>query len=143
MLDFSPSSNGTNINNALEYLTRVIKKHCATFLISDFIDQSDYYKSLSIANHKHDVTGIQVYDKREAQLPNVGLMKVVDSESGVEQWINTSSSKVRQVYNKWWYERQLFMNETARRCAVDLVSVATDEDYVKALKGLFKKRAIR
>ncbi len=143
LLDFSPSSNGTNINNALEYLTRVIKKHCATFLISDFIDQSDYYKSLSIANHKHDVTGIQVYDKREAQLPNVGLMKVVDSESGVEQWINTSSSKVRQVYNKWWYERQLFMNETARRCAVDLVSVATDEDYVKALMGLFKKRAIR
>lgn len=76
LLDFSPSSNGTNINNALEYLTRVIKKHCATFLISDFIDQSDYYKSLSIANHKHDVTGIQVYDKREAQLPNVGLMKL-------------------------------------------------------------------
>lgn len=143
LLDFSPEKNGTNINNALEYLTSVIKKRCATFLISDFIDGSDYYKSLSIANHKHDVTAIQVYDKRDAQLPNVGLMKVVDSESGVERWINTSSANVRKMYNKWWYERQLYMNETAQRCAVDIVSVATDEDYVKALMGLFKRRGVK
>lgn len=143
LLDFTPEKNGTNINNALEYLTSVIKKRCATFLISDFIDGSDYYKSLSIANHKHDVTAIQVYDKRDAQLPNVGLMKVVDSESGVERWINTSSANVRKMYNKWWYERQLYMNETAQRCAVDIVSVATDEDYVKALMGLFKRRGVK
>ena len=143
LLDFTPTSRGTNINKALEYLTSVIKKHCATFLISDFIDGADYYKALSIANHKHDVTSIQVYDKRETQLPNVGLIKVVDAETGSEQWINTSSSKVRKIYNKWWYERQLFMNETMRRCAVDVVSVATHEDYVKALMGLFKKRAVR
>ena len=143
LLDFTPKKNGTNINNALEYLTSVIKKRCATFLISDFIDGSDYYKSLSIANHKHDVTAIQVYDKRDAQLPNVGLMKVVDSESGVERWINTSSANVRKMYNKWWYERQLYMNETAQRCAVDIVSVATDEDYVKALMGLFKRRGVK
>lgn len=143
LLDFTPEKNGTNINNALEYLTSVIKKCCATFLISDFIDGSDYYKSLSIANHKHDVTAIQVYDKRDAQLPNVGLMKVVDSESGVERWINTSSANVRKMYNKWWYERQLYMNETAQRCAVDIVSVATDEDYVKALMGLFKRRGVK
>ena len=143
LLDFTPTSRGTNINKALEYLTSVIKKHCATFLISDFIDATDYYKALSIANHKHDVTGIQVYDKRESQLPNVGLIKVVDAETGREQWINTSSSNVRKVYNKWWYERQLSMNETMRRCAVDVVSIATDEDYVKALMGLFRKRAVR
>ena len=143
LLDFTPEKNGTNINNALEYLTSVIKKRCATFLISDFIDGSDYYQSLSIANHKHDVTAIQVYDKRDAQLPNVGLMKVVDSESGVERWINTSSANVRKMYNKWWYERQLYMNETAQRCAVDIVSVATDEDYVKALMGLFKRRGVK
>lgn len=143
LLDFTPEKNGTNINNALEYLTSVIKKRCATFLISDFIDGSDYYKSLSIANHKHDVTAIQVYDKRDAQLPNAGLMKVVDSESGVERWINTSSANVRKMYNKWWYERQLYMNETAQRCAVDIVSVATDEDYVKALMGLFKRRGVK
>ena len=70
-------------------------------------------------------------------------MKVVDSETGAERWVNTSSSKVRQVYNKWWYERQLRMNETAQRCAVDIVSIATDEDYVKALMGLFRKRTVR
>ena len=76
-------------------------------------------------------------------MPNVGLMKVVDSESGVERWINTSSANVRKMYNKWWYERQLYMNETAQRCAVDIVSVATDEDYVKALMGLFKRRGVK
>jgi uncharacterized protein (DUF58 family) len=143
LLDFTPESVGTDINLVLEYLTSVIKKRCATFLISDFIDTHDYYKSLSIANRKHDITAIQVYDKREAQLPNVGLMKVLDAERGIMRWINTSSSSVRKAYNKWWYERQLLMNETLQRCKVDIASVATDEDYVKALMALFKKRGIR
>ncbi|MDD2960933.1 MAG: DUF58 domain-containing protein [Muribaculaceae bacterium] len=143
LLDFKPENKDTNIVNVLEYLTDAIKKRCTTFLISDFIDTHDYYKALSIANRKHDVTSIQVYDKREGQLPNVGLMKVVDAERGLEKWVNTSSSKVRQVYNKWWYERQQYMNTTAQRCKVELVSIATDEDYVKALMGLFKKRGLR
>lgn len=140
LLDFEPESKGTDINVVLEYLTRAIKKRCATFLISDFIDGHDYYKSMSIASRKHDLTAIQVYDKREANLPNVGLMKVLDSETGKQRWINTGSSKVRNVYKKWWYERQQAMNETLQRCRVDVASVATDEDYAKSLMALFKKR---
>lgn len=143
LLDFKPESKGTNINAVLEYLTSALKKRCATFLISDFIDGHDYYKSLSIASRKHDVTAIQVYDKRETSLPNVGLMKVLDYETGEQKWINTSSSKVRNLYKKWWYERQLVMNETLQRCRVDVASVATDEDYAKSLMALFKKRGVR
>lgn len=143
LIDFKPENKGTDINNVLEYLTDAIKKRCTTFLISDFIDTHDYYKSMSIANRKHDVTAIQVYDKREAQMPNVGLMKIQDAERGLDKWINTSSAKVRRVYNKWWYERQQIMNETVQRCKVDIASVSTDEDYVKALIALFKKRGVR
>lgn len=143
LIDFKPENKGTDINKVLEYLTDAIKKRCTTFLISDFIDTHDYYKSMSIANRKHDVTAIQVYDKREAQLPDVGLMKVVDSERGTDKWINTGSAKVRRIYNKWWYERQQIMNETVQRCKVDIASVSTDEDYVKTLIGLFKKRGVR
>lgn len=143
MLEFKPESNGTDINMALEYLTGILKKRCATFIVSDFIDTHYYYKSMSIASRKHDLTAIQVYDKREAQLPDVGLMKLLDAESGEMKWIDTSSKKVRQAYNKWWYERQLNMNVTMQRCKVDVASVATDEDYVKSLMGLFKKRGAK
>ncbi|MBQ4367121.1 MAG: DUF58 domain-containing protein [Muribaculaceae bacterium] len=140
LLNFEPTSGGTDVNQALEYMTSALKKRCTTFLVSDFIDTHDYYKSLSIANHKHDVIAIQVYDKREANMPNVGLLRVRDAERGTERWVDTSSRRVRQAYDKWWYERQQQMTETVQRCQVDLVSVATDEDYVKALMGLFKKR---
>lgn len=143
LLDLKSEEKGTDVNVALQYLIDALKKRCTTFLISDFIDQHDYYKSLSIASRKHDLTAIQVYDKREAQLPNVGLMKMLDSETGATKWINTSSSKIRKIYSKWWYERQLFMNETLIKCKVDSASITTDEDYVKALMGLFKKRGIR
>ncbi|MEG1539799.1 MAG: DUF58 domain-containing protein [Muribaculaceae bacterium] len=143
LIDFKPQNKGTDINEALVFLTDAIKKRCTTFLISDFIDTHDYYKSMSIANRKHDLTAIQVYDKREGKLPNVGLIKIHDSERNMDKWINTSASKVRQTYDKWWYERQQFMNETAQRCKVDIASIATDEDYVKALMGLFKKRGLR
>ncbi len=143
LLTFTPESKGTDISIALRYLTDALKKRCTTFLISDCIDSHDYYKALSIANNKHDVTAIQVYDKRDTQLPDVGFMRVLDLETGVDKWINTSSSKVRQIYNRWWYERQQAMNETMQRCQVDIVSVATDEDYVKALMGLFQKRGVK
>ncbi len=143
LLNFQPGNRGTDISKALQYLTDAIKKRCTTFLISDYINVDNYYKALSIANNKHDVTAIQVYDKRDAQLPDVGLMKIKDLETGREQWINTSSSKVRQAHNKWWYERQQQMIETMRRCRVDIASIATDEDYVKALMGLFQKRGVK
>lgn len=143
LLDFQPENTGTDITKALQYLTDAIKKRCTTFLISDYIDDNNYQKALSIANNKHDVTAIQVYDKRDAQLPDVGLLKIKDLETGREQWLNTSSSRVRQAHNKWWYERQQQTTEIMHRCRVDMASVATDEDYVKALMGLFQKRGVR
>jgi uncharacterized protein (DUF58 family) len=143
LLDFQPANTGTDISKALQYLTDAIKKRCTTFLISDYIDDNNYQKALSIANNKHDVTAIQVYDKRDAQLPDVGLLKIKDLETGREQWLNTSSSRVRQAHNKWWYERQQQTAEIMHRCRVDMASVATDEDYVKALMGLFQKRGVR
>ncbi|MBQ7691487.1 MAG: DUF58 domain-containing protein [Muribaculaceae bacterium] len=140
LLDFTPTGTGTDINHVLEYLTGALKKRCTTFLVSDFIDAHDYEKAMSIANHKHDLIALQVYDKREAQLPNVGLMRVRDAERGVERWIDTGSRRVRQAYDRWWYTHQQRLTQTAQRCKVDLVSVATDEDYVKALMALFHQR---
>lgn len=143
LLDFTPEHRNTDIGVALRYLTDAIKKRCTTFLISDFIDSHDYKQALSIANNKHDVTAIQVYDKRDSQLPDVGLMRVMDLETGQDRWINTSSKKVRQTFNKWWYERQQVMIDRFNRSRVEFSSIATDEDFVKALMALFKKRGVR
>ncbi|MDE6491099.1 MAG: DUF58 domain-containing protein, partial [Muribaculaceae bacterium] len=143
LLDFTPESRGTDIGRALQYMTDALKKRCTTFLISDYIDTHDYYQPLSIANRKHDVTAIQVYDKRDSQLPDIGLTLMRDLETGAERWVDTGSSKVRQAFSKWWYMRQQKMSETMSRCGVDIASIATDEDYVKALMGLFKKRGIK
>ena len=140
LLDFKPENRGTDIGYVLQYMTDAIKKRCTTFIISDFIDDHDYYKPLSIASRKHDVTAIQVYDKRDTQLPNIGLMRITDAELDTDKWIDTGSQKVRQAYSKWWYERQQYMTGTAKKCKVETASIATDEDYVKALMALFKKR---
>lgn len=140
LLDFKPENRGTDIGYVLQYMTDAIKKRCTTFIISDFIDDHDYYKPLSIASRKHDVTAIQVYDKRDTQLPDIGLMRITDAELGTDKWIDTGSQKVRQAYSKWWYERQQYMTGTAQKCKVETASIATDEDYVKALMALFKKR---
>ena len=142
LLYFKPENKGTNVGLALEYLTSVIKKRCTTFLISDFIDDKDYYKPLSIANSKHDVMALQIYDQRETQLPDVGLMRIYDAETGAERWIDTSSARVRKAVDRWWYEQQRKLNDTVQRARVDLVSMATHEDYVKALLLMFKKRAV-
>ena len=142
LLYFKPENKGTNVGLALEYLTSVIKKRCTTFLISDFIDDNDYYKPLSIANSKHDVMALQIYDQRETQLPDVGLMRIYDAETGAERWIDTSSARVRKAVDRWWYEQQRKLNDTVQRARVDLVSMATHEDYVKALLLMFKKRAV-
>lgn len=142
LLDYQPQNNGTDIEFALKFMTDAIKKRCTTFMISDFIDSHDYTKAMTIAGKKHDLTAIQVYDKRDAEMPNVGLVKLFDAETQSEKWVNTSSSKVRKLYSKWWYERQLIMNERMTKCNVDFTSVATDEDYVKALMALFKRRGV-
>lgn len=140
LIDFTPESKGTDISMVLRYFTDALKKRCTTFLISDFIDDKDYYKALSIATNKHDVFGVQVYDKRDSSLPDVGLMRVSDLESGADRWVDTSSKKVRDEYGRWWYGRQQTMSDTLKRCRVNFCSVPTDEDYVVALMGLFKRR---
>lgn len=140
LLDFKPESVGTNIGLALEYMTNAIKKRCTTFLISDFIDSNDYKNALSIANRRHDLVAIQVYDRRESQLPNVGLIKLQDAEQGCEQWVDSSSAKVRTRYAEWWNERQERMLAMLRKSRVDLATIATDDDFVIALMKLFKRR---
>ena len=110
------------------------------FLISDFIDSSDYKTPLTVAASRHDIMAIQVYDKRDGELPDVGLMRVADLESGRTMWVDTGSARTRKEYNKWWYTRQQQMSATLRSTRVDFTSIATDEDYVRALMGLFKNR---
>lgn len=140
LIDFTPDNTGTNIGLALEYMTNAIKKRCTTFLISDFIDNGDYKNALSIANRRHDLVAIQVYDRRESQLPNVGLIKLQDSERGVEQWVDSSSAAVRARYAEWWNARQDKMLITLRKSRVDLATIATDDDFVVALMNLFQRR---
>ena len=140
LLDFKPASRGTDLGAALRYFTDAMRKRSTMFVISDFIDSHDYTKALSLARNKHDVMAVQVYDKRDSQMPDVGLMRVTDLETGATRWIDTSSSKVRNAYGRWWYERQQAMTEMLKKSRVNFSSVATDEDYVKALMALFKNR---
>lgn len=143
LLDFTPENNGTDISVVLRYFTDALKKRCTTFLISDFIDSHDFTRQLQIACNRHDVIAIQVYDKRDTILPDVGLMRMTDLESGASRWINTSSKRTRQAYSKWWYERQQSMSETFSKCRVDHTSIATDEDFAHSLMALFKNRGVR
>ena len=140
LLDFKPESKATDIKMSVEYLTNVIKKRCTTFMLSDFIDDNDFRNALTIANRKHDIVAIQVYDRRLEDLPDVGLMKVRDAETGVEQWIDTSSKALRKAHHQWWIDRQQILNDTFTKSNVDSVSIRTDQDYVKALLSLFAKR---
>lgn len=142
LLDFRPDSRGTDISQAVRYFSNALKRRCTMFLLSDFIDNSDYRTPLTVAVSRHDVMAIQVYDKRDGDLPNVGLMRVADLETGQTCWIDTSSSRTRKAYNKWWYDLQQKMSTTLRSTRVDYVSVATDEDYVRALMSLFKNRSV-
>ena len=140
LIDFQPEAKKTDIGLALKYLTNALKKRCTAFLISDFINKGSFKDPLTIANRKHDVVAIQVYDRREAELPSVGLMKIKDAETDVEQWIDTSSARVRKAYQEWWERRQTEMNDSFKKCRVDSVTVLADDDYVKALIALFDKR---
>lgn len=141
LINLQAQSSKTDVGMALKYLTNVIKKKCTTFMISDFVDTKDYDSALTIANRKHDIVALQVYDKLETELPSVGLMKVLDAETGTDRWIDTSSRKVRQVYKDAWIKQQENIQRLFNRSKVDNVSVRTDEDYVKALMAMFKKRA--
>ena len=140
LLDFTPQSKSTDIGQAIEYLTQAIKRRCTAFLLSDFIDRKDYRTALTVANRKHDVVAIQVFDRRMADLPDVGLMKVCDAETGHEQYIDTSSRKVRKAHHVWWKNRQNLLQDTFTKSNVDSVSIRTDQDYVSSLMTLFAKR---
>ena len=140
MLDFQPESTRTDVKQAIEFLSSVQKRRTTAFILSDFYVRGDFLQSLQIANRKHDVVAIQVYDQRARELPDVGLMKVVDAETGYEQYVDTSSKKLRQAYNKYWLTRQAQLLDTFNKSNVDSVSIATNEDFVKSLLLLFKKR---
>lgn len=140
LISFTPEERKTDISGVLRYLTNAIKKRCATFVISDFLD-SNFEDALKIANQKHDVVALRVYDPREAEMPNVGFIQFKDAETDEYQWINTSNKKNRELYNKWWIENEQKTQSIFARCGIDNVAVKTDEDYVKALMSLFKKRS--
>ena len=140
LLNFEPTSKNTDIKLPLEFITNAIKKKCTVFLLSDFICNSDYTNAMTIANRKHDIVAIQVYDRRLAELPDVGLIKVRDAESGEEMYIDTSSKRVRDAQQEWWTQQTAALKDALQKSRVDSVSICTDQDYVKALLALFAKR---
>ena len=141
LLTFTPESKKTDIKVPLEFITNAIKKKCTAFLLSDFISNDNYKDAMTIANRKHDLVAIQVYDRRLAELPDVGLIKVRDAESDEEIYIDTSSRKVRAAQREWWQQQSAALKEALQKSRVDSVSVRTDQDYVKALLALFAKRS--
>ena len=140
LVGFEPTSKKTDIGAAVKYFTNAIKKRCTAFLISDFYDQN-FEDALTIANRKHDVVALQVYDKRETELPSVGLIKVTDAETENDMWLDTSSKKVRITYAEDWRKNQQLLSDIFQKSGIDNVSINTEEDYVKTLMKLFKMRA--
>ena len=140
LIDFQPESNQTDIAGALRYLTNAIKKSSTAFIISDMMDKS-FEKELTIASRKHDMVALQVYDIRETELPDVGLIKLKDAETGERIWVDTSDKRLRTSYKHAWGQKQLELQKTFSKSGVDLVSMSTSEDYVRALMRLFKMRA--
>ncbi len=141
LIGFRPGEKRTDIAGALQYLTNSIKKRCTCFVLSDFMDDSDFQQALSIANRKHDVVALRIYDRREEELPPVGLMYLTDAETGEQMWIDTSSKRLREHYRKFNREEELRLTALFKRSGVDAAHIRADEDYVRALMALFKKRA--
>ena len=141
MLDFHPESRKTDVKLAVEFLTSVIKRRCTAFMLSDFYSPNDFTQALTICNRKHDVVAIQVYDQRAKTLPDVGLMKVRDAETGHEMYIDTSSKKLRRAHTAYWMNRQQQLKDSFTKSNVDSVSIATSDDYVKQLLMLFRMRS--
>ena len=139
LLDFKPENTETNLVEPLRYLTNAIKKRCTAFVISDFIDEG-YENALTIANKKHDVVALKIYDPREQEIPAMGWVKMKDAETGKYSWIDTSSKRVREDYKKWWSTLEKEQIEIFKKSGVDYVGFRTDQDYVKPLIQLFKQR---
>jgi uncharacterized protein (DUF58 family) len=139
LLDFKSESKKTSLDEPLRFLTNAIKKRCTAFIISDFL-VPDFEEALRIASNKHDIVALKVFDPLEQSIPDVGLIKVYDSESGEEQWVDTSSKSTRQAYQKWWIAHVELIRNIFKRCAVDSTELRTDQDYVKPLIKLFESR---
>ena len=145
LLEFQPKHQNTNISEALRYFTNAIKKKCIAFVISDFFDFSgdkkfNFQDALKIANRKHDVVALQITDKRESNLPPVGLVKLKDAETNKEIWIDTSNRVVRTKYSEWWIQFQDRLESLFSKSKVDFTMLNTGEDYVKPLMQLFEQR---
>ncbi len=146
LIEFRPENKRTDIGQALRFFTNAMKKHTTVFLLSDFMDidkeehKARFEDALKIITNKHDIVGIRVYDPRESTLPDVGALELVDAETRERIWVDTSSQRVREHYARHWQESQFIIDNVLMRYKVDNVAVATDEDYVKALIKLFKKR---
>ncbi len=141
MLDFHPESRKTDISSVLEFIVNAVRHRCTAFLISDFYTRNDFSKQMEVCSRKHDIVAIQVYDIFAKVLPDVGLVKVSDSETGHEMFIDTSSKKVQNAHRMYWEERQETLRRLFNKTNTDSISVATNEDYVKALLQLFRMRA--
>jgi uncharacterized protein (DUF58 family) len=139
LLDFEPESNLTNLDEPLRYLTNAIKKRCTAFIISDFM-VPNFEEALKIASNKHDVVALKIFDPVEKSIPDVGMVKISDAESGAEKWIDTSSAIARKEYESWWNNHIDSIKNIFRKCGVDSSLISTSEDYVKPLMKLFKTR---
>jgi uncharacterized protein (DUF58 family) len=140
MLDFHPESQKTDVKMAVEFLNRVMKRRCTAFILSDFYVRENFENALTICNRKNDVVAIQVYDPRAKRLPNVGLMRVRDAETGHEMYIDTGSKSLRQAHERYWISREKTLKNIFNKSNVDNVAIATNEDYVKSLIQLFSQR---
>ena len=125
----------------LKYFSNAIKKKCTAFILSDFIDTNDFEQAMLLANKKHDLVALQIYDKRETELPNVGLLKIKDAETGEIVLVDSSNKAIRDLYQSVWNKKQYKLNQVFNRCRVDNVSIDTTEDYVKSLLKLFRLRS--
>lgn len=140
LIEFKPEGSGTNISEALRYLNNVVKKRSIAFLISDFMDE-DYEDSLKLANRKHDMVALRIYDRRESEMPNVGMAQFTDPETNEVRWVNTSSRKVREAYHQAALDREIKASNALRRAGIDTAAIATDESYIQPLRNLFSKRS--
>ena len=142
LIEFKPQHQGTSITEPLRYLTNAIKKRCTAFLLSDFLDRG-FEDAIKIANKKHDLIAVRVYDERELELPDVGFIRARDAETNKQIWVDSSDRRVRRQYNNWYKAHNEYIADTFLRSGVDVAKIATDEDYIKPLLGLFRKRGAR
>ena len=145
IIEFEPSTDGTDISGALRYLTNAIKKKCTAFLLSDMLDVNDdgsprYEEALKVAVNRHDLSIIEVYDPRERTIPDMGMVNIKDSETGRTAWVNTSDRRMRRAYEDWFRNVENISSRLCLKYNIDKVSIALNDDYVKGLMSLFKNR---